>query len=60
MLGIVQVNLALPSLNRDFPAIATINAPLQLPPKGGEYNYAAPLFFAIIAEVEGSLPFREG
>ena len=23
MLGIVQVNLALPSLNRDFPAIAT-------------------------------------
>ena len=34
MLGIVQVNLALPSLNRDFLAIATLVAPSQPPPKG--------------------------
>ena len=35
MLGIVQVNLALPSLNRDFPAIETLRAPSNSP-EGGE------------------------
>ena len=42
MLGIVQVNLALPSLNRDFLAIATLRAPSNSP-EGGEKNKAGPL-----------------